>query len=92
MGDTIIASVRVDRDTKEQADKLFSSFGLSFSSAVNVFINQTLREGRIPFVIGESKPTRKTVKAMKEGDKILAHPEKHKGYGSVDDMFSDILK
>ena len=47
----INVTIRVDRDLKEAADDLFDELGLSFTSAVNVFLRQALREGRIPFEI-----------------------------------------
>lgn len=51
MSDTINVTVRVDREVKEQAEKMFGDFGMNFSTAVNVFIRQSLRQGRIPFEI-----------------------------------------
>lgn len=44
-------TIRVDRGLKRKADALFSDMGMSFTTAVNIFIKQAVREGRIPFEI-----------------------------------------
>jgi len=55
--------IRVDRDVKNDADKLFRNMGLSISSAVNMFFRQALAEQAIPF-------------QPKVGQKILPRPYK----------------
>jgi len=42
-------NIRIEPDIKARADVLFAELGLNMSTAVNIFIRQTLREGRIPF-------------------------------------------
>lgn len=42
-------SIRVDTDLKNDADKLFNELGLNLSSAVNIFLRQSVREQAIPF-------------------------------------------
>jgi len=44
-------NIRVDDNLKEEAEKLFNALGLNFSSAVNIFISQAVREGGLPFVV-----------------------------------------
>ena len=44
-------TIRIDEDLKEEADGLFDDLGMSFTTAVNVFVKQALREQRIPFEI-----------------------------------------
>lgn len=47
----INVTIRIDEDLKEEADRLFDDLGMSFTTAINVFVKQSLREGRIPFEI-----------------------------------------
>lgn len=47
----INVTIRIDESLKEEADRLFDDLGLSFTTAINVFVKQSLREGRIPFEI-----------------------------------------
>lgn len=44
-------TIRIDEQLKIKADELFDELGMSFTTAVNVFVKQTVREGRIPFEI-----------------------------------------
>jgi len=44
-------NIRIDDDLKEQGEKLFNALGMNFSTAINVFISQAVREGGIPFTI-----------------------------------------
>ena len=48
---SINVTIRLDRDVKENAEKLFNNFGMNISTAVNVFVRQSLRQGKIPFEI-----------------------------------------
>jgi DNA-damage-inducible protein J len=42
-------NIKIDRDLKTEADKLFSDMGMNLTAAVNVFIRQAVREQAIPF-------------------------------------------
>ena len=48
---TINVTIRLDRDVKENVEKLFNNLGMSMSTAFNVFARQSLRQGKIPFEI-----------------------------------------
>jgi len=51
MAETINVTIRLDKEIKEQAEQMFNGFGMNFSTAINIFIRQTLRQGKIPFEI-----------------------------------------
>ena len=51
MAQTINVTVRLDRDIKESAERLFGDFGMNLSTAFNIFARQSLRQGKIPFEI-----------------------------------------
>ena len=44
-------SIRMDSDLKAQADRLSGEFGMNLTTVFNIFVRQSLREGRIPFEI-----------------------------------------
>jgi DNA-damage-inducible protein J len=48
---TINVTIRLDRDIKENAEKLFNDLGMNLSTAFNIFARQSLRQGKIPFEI-----------------------------------------
>ena len=50
-GTTTNISIRMDADLKAQADELFNDLGMNLTTAFNIFVRQSLREGGIPFEI-----------------------------------------
>ena len=42
--------VRIDDDTKQQAQQIFGDMGLDISTAVNMFIKQVVRNRSFPFL------------------------------------------
>ena len=47
-------NVRTDAEVKAQAQKIFESIGLDLSTAVNLFLKQTVKANNLPFVVGVS--------------------------------------
>ncbi len=44
-------NVRVNKQQKEAAEKIFKELGLTLSDAVNVFLNQTILQAGFPFEV-----------------------------------------
>ena len=44
-------NIRLDDNLKEKAEVLFDELGLNMTTAFNIFVRQTVRQGRIPFDI-----------------------------------------
>jgi len=63
---TVIISVRLDKYVKKSAENLFSDLGMNMTTAINVFLRQSLREGKIPFEIGRNRPNAETIAAIEE--------------------------
>lgn len=84
-------SIRMDSDLKSQAEALFGELGMNLSTAFNIFVRQSLREGRIPFAISLNQPNKETIAAMMEAERIAKNPSV-KGYTNLDDLFADLKK
>ncbi|GAX07112.1 RelB/DinJ family addiction module antitoxin [Secundilactobacillus pentosiphilus] len=41
-------SIRVDKSTKEEAQKIYAELGLDLSTAINIFLTQTVRTKSLP--------------------------------------------
>lgn len=70
-------SFRIDSDLKSDADSLFSQLGMNMTTAFNIFLRQSVREGRIPFDISintEEKPNAKTKAALLEAVQMITDP------------------
>ena len=56
MAEVTNLNIKIDRDLKLKADRLFNEMGMNLTTAVNVFVRQAVLERAIPFKIyrGES--------------------------------------
>ena len=82
-GNTTNISIRMDNDLKAAAEALYAELGMNLSTAFNIFVRQSLREGGIPFKITTQTPKQETVKAMLEAERI-AKDSSTKGYKNMD--------
>jgi len=51
MAETTNLSIRIDRDLKDEADKVFNALGMNLTTAITVFVRQAVRQKKIPFEI-----------------------------------------
>lgn len=72
----VSTSISLDADVKAKAQELFADFGMDLSTAINIFLRQSIRERRIPFVIQREEPNAVTIAAMEaaENDEDLYGP------------------
>ena len=90
-GNTTNISIRMDSDLKAQADELFNELGMNLTTAFNIFVRQSLREGGIPFAIKTERPNKETIAAMLEAERIAKDPSV-KGYTDMGELFADLKK
>ena len=60
----IRTNIYIDKDIKEQTQKLFSIFNISLSDAINLFLTQSVLNKGIPFKI--EIPTKETQQAIQK--------------------------
>ena len=82
-------SICMDSELKAQVDSFFGELGMNLSTAFNIFVRQSLREGRIPFDISLNQPNKETSAAMLEAERI-AKDSSVKGYNDLDELFTDL--
>ena len=58
--------IRMDENLKKRFDYLCNEFGLTMSTAINMFIKAVVRENRIPFEITLERPNLTTIQAIKD--------------------------
>jgi DNA-damage-inducible protein J len=75
-------NIRIEDDLKERAEAIFNELGMNMTTAFNIFVRQTIRDGGIPFAI-TTKPDpfynadnikilRQSIREANEG-KLTAH-------------------
>ena len=90
-GTTTNVSFRMNTELKAQAEALFSELGMNLSTAFNIFVRQSLREGGIPFAIKLEEPNKETIAAMLEAERIAKDPNV-KSYSDVEEVFRELEK
>ena len=84
-------NIRMDSDLKAQADALFGELGMNLSTAFNIFVRQSIRDGGIPVEITLNQPSKDTIAAMLEAERIAKDPSV-KGYHDLDELFAELKK
>lgn len=83
--ETTNLNIRTDKNVKAAAEKIFDELGLNMTTAVNMFLRQTIRENGIPFELKLNTPNAVTAAAIEEGRR-LAYDKNAKGYSDMDDL------
>lgn len=86
----VSTNISLDPKLKEEATKLFSSFGLDLSTAITLFLSQSVREERIPFEIRKNVPNKDTIEALKEFEEMKTNKKKYKRYNSFEEIIKEI--
>lgn len=87
----VSTNINLDPKLKKSAQELFADLGLDLTTAVTLFLKQSVREQAIPFEIKRETPNPETVAAMNEFYEMQAHPEKYKRYPSFKAAMSEVL-
>lgn len=85
MPDTATISFRTDPQVKQQAKELYESMGLDLSTALNMFLRQSLTDNGMPFRATRESPA--NIEARRQAE---AH--EGKTFGSVDALMEDLSK
>ena len=84
-------SVRMDSEIKKQCEALYGELGMSLTTAINVFLRQSLRAGGLPFEVRLDQPNKETIAAMLEAERIAKDPSiKH--YSDVEDALRELKR
>ena len=78
-------NIRIDKDIKMQAEKLFEALGINMTAAVNIFLRQAIRENGIPFEVKINTPNELTLAAIQEG-KAIINDKTSVGYNNMADL------
>ena len=82
-------NIRMDKDLKEQAENLFADLGMNMTTAFNIFLRQSVRQGKIPFEVSLNEPNATTIAAIEEAEKI-SHDPKTKKYSSFSELLAEV--
>lgn len=90
MAKTAMINIQIEPEIKADVEKLFSSFGITISDAVNIFLRKLLMEGGLPFDVKQPRYNAETEAAMQEARNIAAGMVPAKRYVNVKELFEDL--
>lgn len=82
MADTTSMNLRIDKDLKKEAEALFDKLGINMTTAINIFLRQSVRDQAIPFKISASK----------DYNRIPAYRDRANGYANYDEYVVSSLR
>ena len=57
MPKTANINIRIDPETKKEAEEVFSSFGITLSDAITIFLRKSIMNGGLPFEMKGKSPS-----------------------------------
>ena len=84
MATTTNFTVRMDSDIKKQCEAIYGELGINLTTAINVFLRQSLRAGGFPIDLRMDPPNNDTMAAMLEAERIARDPSV-KRYSDVEE-------
>jgi len=87
---TTVLQTRVDVETKKEAEELFDSLGLDTTTAIRLFLKQSINQQRIPFDIvpPQDNFSDQVIAAIEEAKKI-SRDTSVKSYSNTKDLLKD---
>ncbi|MCD8100923.1 MAG: type II toxin-antitoxin system RelB/DinJ family antitoxin [Oscillospiraceae bacterium] len=87
----VSTNISLDADLKKAGQELYADLGMDLSTAVTIFIKQSLRVQGLPFAVTRDNPNAETAAAMNEYYEMKAHPEKYPRYSSFSEAMAEVL-
>ncbi len=82
--------IRIDPETKLGAEQLYSTFGITVTDAITMFLRQSLLVGGLPFELRQPRYNAETEAAMEEARAIMAGKTSAKRYSTFDEYLKDL--
>ena len=66
---------RIDQNLRAQSEAVYGALGMSLGTAINVFLKKSVAVGGFPFDVRLDVPTKETLVAMLEAERLAKDPE-----------------
>lgn len=83
-------NMRMNCEKKKQLEDLYGALGMTFPEAVNIFFNNSLLVGGLPFEVRMPRFNKETEMAMQEARNISSGKVRTKTYSSARELFSKL--
>ena len=82
--------IQIDPEIKSNAEHLFSTFGITISEAVNMFLHQSVFVGGLPFELRQPRYNAETENAIQEARDMISGKIRGKVYVDLSDFYNDL--
>ena len=83
-------NMRINREKKSELESLFGRLGMTLPEAVNIFFENALMVGGLPFSVRVPGYNRETEAAMREARAIMSGNISAKSYSSAGELFDEL--
>ena len=80
-------TIRTDKDIKSQVQRIYSDLGIDLSTAINVFLRQSIMHNGFPFEVTLDTPNAVTMKAISDAENGI---DIHGPFNSVAELMEDL--
>ncbi|MCF0111655.1 MAG: type II toxin-antitoxin system RelB/DinJ family antitoxin [Erysipelotrichaceae bacterium] len=86
----VSTNITLDPDLKKAAQELFLDLGMDLSTAITLFLKQSVREQRVPFAITRAVPNAETISALQEYNAMRSDYKQYKRYDSFSELLDEV--
>lgn len=83
-------NMKINSEKKKQLTDLYGQLGMTLTEAVNIFFDNSLLVGGIPFQVRLPRYNRETEAAMQEARDIASGKVPAKSYSSARELFNEL--
>ena len=83
-------NMRMNRQKKSDLEVLYGKLGMTLPEAVNIFFENSLLVGGLPFSVRLPRYNRETEEAMQEARDIMSGKVEAKSYSSARELFDEL--
>lgn len=83
-------NMRMNGEKKKQLEDLYGALGMTLPEAVNIFFNNSLLVGGLPFEVRIPRFNKETETAMQEARDISSGKVQTKTYSSARELFTEL--
>lgn len=85
----VSTNISLEADLKADSIALFKELGMDLTTAITIFLKQSIREQGLPFAVTKENP--ETIAALNEYYEMKKYPEKYKRYSSFSDAMNEVF-
>ena len=82
---TASINIKTDINLKKKASLLYNKLGLNMSTAINMFLLESIRTNSLPLTLSLDEPNDTTMRAIRESEKIIKN-KNSKSYKNIKEL------